>query len=111
MRHTKQIHQQDPQSAISDLKSSWARGGTAYAVVLETTLWEFKSLRAYHFFKDWGHSLSKDNCRKAAKAQASYTPAPAMVHLCKPAQCREAPFTDKTGGGNGDANVVERTLA
>ena len=26
-----------------------------------------------------------------------------MVQLCKPAQTRESPFTDKTGGGNNDA--------
>jgi hypothetical protein len=29
-----------------------------------------------------------------------------MVHLCKPAQTRESPFTDKTGGGNRDAGSV-----
>ena len=46
-----------------------------------------------------------------AKAEASYMPAPEMVRLCKPAQRREAPFTDKTGGGNDEAGVVERTLA
>jgi len=34
-----------------------------------------------------------------------------MVHLCKPAQCREASFTDKTGGGNDDASAAEITLA
>lgn len=38
-------------------------------------------------------------------------PAPAMVHLCKPAQHREVPFTEQTGGGNDEAGVVERTLA
>ena len=37
------------------------------------------------------------------KAQASYTPAPAMVHLCKPAHSCEGAITDKTGGGNRDA--------
>jgi len=46
-----------------------------------------------------------------AKAVTSYTPAPAVVRLCKPAQCREASFTDKTGGGNDDASAVEITLA
>ena len=59
----------------------------------------------------WGHSLNKNNRRETAKAVASYTPAPAMVRLCKPAQCREASFTDKTGGGNDDASAAERTLA
>ncbi len=38
-------------------------------------------------------------------------PAPAMVHLCKPAQHREVPFKEKTVGGNDEAGVVERTLA
>jgi len=28
-----------------------------------------------------------------AKAEASYMPAPATVHLCKPAQHRKVPFT------------------
>ena len=45
------------------------------------------------------------------KAVASYTPAPVMVRLDKPAQYREVPFIDKTGGGNNKASVVERTLA
>ena len=61
--------------------------------------------------ENWGHSLNKNNRREAAKAVASYTPAPAMVRLCKPAQCREASFTEKTVGGNDDASAVERTLA
>lgn len=34
-----------------------------------------------------------------------------MVHLCKPAQAREGPITDKTGGCNSKADVVERTFA
>ena len=38
-------------------------------------------------------------------------PAPEMVRLCKPAQHREVPFTEPTGGGNDEAGVVERTLA
>ena len=45
------------------------------------------------------------------KAESSYTTAPVMVHLCKPAQIREDPFTDKTGGGNNEASVVGRTFA
>jgi hypothetical protein len=45
------------------------------------------------------------------KAEPSYTAAPEMVHLYKLAQCREAFFTQKTGGDNEDADVVERTLA
>ena len=61
--------------------------------------------------ESWGHSLNKNNHREMAKAEASYMPAPAMVRLCKPAQCREASFTDKTGGGNDDASAAERTLA
>jgi len=59
----------------------------------------------------WGHSLNENNRRETAKAVTFYTPAPAMVRLCKPAQCREASFTDKTGGGNDDASAAERTLA
>jgi hypothetical protein len=43
------------------------------------------------------------------KAVASDKPAPAMVHLYKPAQCREAFFIHKTGGDNENANVMERT--
>jgi hypothetical protein len=34
-----------------------------------------------------------------------------MVYLNKPAQCREAPITDKTGSGNNEASVVERMVA
>jgi hypothetical protein len=34
-----------------------------------------------------------------------------MVRLNKPAQAREGPITDKTGGCNNEASVVERTLA
>src|SRR5262245_8454918 len=37
-------------------------------------------------------------------------PAPVTVHLCKPARHREVSFTEKTGGGNDEAGVVERTL-
>jgi len=59
----------------------------------------------------WGHSLNENNRRETAKAVTFYTPAPAMVRLCKPAQCREASFTEKTVGGNDDASAVERTLA
>ena len=45
------------------------------------------------------------------KAESSYTTAPVMVHLCKPAQAREGPITDKTGGCNNEASVWGRTLA
>jgi len=33
-----------------------------------------------------------------------------MVHLDKPAHCREAAFIDKTGGCNCEADVWGRTL-
>ncbi len=33
-----------------------------------------------------------------------------MVQLFKPAHCREAAFTDKTGGCKCEARTVERTL-
>lgn len=60
----------------------------------------------------WGHSLNKNNHREMAKAEASYMPAPAMVHLCKPAQHREVSFAGtRTGGGKDEAGVVERTFA
>jgi len=41
----------------------------------------------------WGHSLNENNHREVAKAEASYMPAPATVHLCKPARHRKVPFT------------------
>ncbi len=44
------------------------------------------------------------------KAQASYMPAPEMVRLSKPAQIREDPFTDKTGGGNNDAGCCGKNV-
>ncbi len=31
-----------------------------------------------------------------------------MVHLCKPAHTREGAITDKTGGCNNEASVLER---
>ncbi len=34
-----------------------------------------------------------------------------MVRLDKPAQVREDPITDKTGGCNNEASVVGRTFA
>jgi hypothetical protein len=34
-----------------------------------------------------------------------------MVRLSKPAHYREVAFTDKTGGCNSEASVVERTFA
>ena len=34
-----------------------------------------------------------------------------MVHLSKPAHCGDTAFTDKTGGCNSKADVVERTFA
>ena len=33
-----------------------------------------------------------------------------MVHLGKPAQIREDPFTDKTGGGNNDAGCCGKNV-
>ena len=51
------------------------------------------------------------------KAVTSYTPAPSIapvidvVTLCKPAHSCEGAFTDKTGGCNSEADVVEITLA
>jgi hypothetical protein len=33
-----------------------------------------------------------------------------MVHLNKPAQIREDPFTDKTGGGNNDAGCCGKNV-
>jgi hypothetical protein len=42
------------------------------------------------------------------KAVSSYTTAPVMVHLCKPAYTREGAITDKTGGCNCKASVLER---
>lgn len=33
-----------------------------------------------------------------------------MVHLNKPAQAREGPFTDKTGGGNNDAGCCGKNV-
>lgn len=40
----------------------------------------------------------------------SYTPAPVMVRLNKPAHYREVAITDKTGGCNNEAGVVERIV-
>ena len=36
----------------------------------------------------------------------AYISPPVMVHLSKPAQHREVPITDKTGGGNNDAGSI-----
>ena len=33
-----------------------------------------------------------------------------MVQLCKPAQTRKGPFTDKTGGGNNDAGCCGKNV-
>jgi hypothetical protein len=41
----------------------------------------------------------------------AYISPPAMVHLSKPAHYREVAFTDKTGGCNSKADVVERMFA
>ncbi len=41
----------------------------------------------------------------------AYISPPVMVHLSKPAHSCEGAFTDKTGGCNSEADVVERTLA
>jgi hypothetical protein len=40
----------------------------------------------------------------------AYISPPVMVRLSKPAQHREVPITDKTGGGNKEASVWGRTL-
>jgi hypothetical protein len=88
-------------------------GGTADAIGLNPVdlLMRVRVSQPAPVCKLGGIASIKNNHRKVAKAEASYMPAPAMVHLCKPAQRREASFTDKTGGGNDDADVVERTLA
>ena len=41
----------------------------------------------------------------------AYISPPVMVRLSKPAHSCEGAFTDKTGGCNSKADVVERTLA
>jgi hypothetical protein len=38
----------------------------------------------------------------------AYISPPAMVHLSKPADYREVAITDKTGGCNNEASVLER---
>ena len=38
----------------------------------------------------------------------AYISPPEMVRLSKPAHCREAAITDKTGGCNSEASVLER---
>ena len=58
-----------------------------------------------------GHSLHKNKRREVPKAESSYRTAPVMVHLCKPAHYGDIAFTEKTGGCNSKADVVERTLA
>ena len=42
------------------------------------------------------------------KAESSYTTALVIVHLSKPAYTREGAITDKTGGCNCKASVLER---
>jgi hypothetical protein len=42
------------------------------------------------------------------KAVVSYRPALVIVHLSKPAYTREGAITDKTGGCNCKASVLER---
>jgi hypothetical protein len=42
------------------------------------------------------------------KAAVSYRPALVIVHLSKPAYTREGAITDKTGGCNCKASVLER---
>jgi hypothetical protein len=54
--------------------------------------------------------FTKNKLSDQPKAQASYMPAPEMVHLSKPAQIREDPFTDKTGGGNNDAGCCGKNV-
>jgi hypothetical protein len=41
----------------------------------------------------------------------AYISLPAMVHLSKPAHSGDGAFTDKTGGCNSKADVVERMFA
>ena len=55
-------------------------------------------------------SFTKDKRSDTPKAVTSYTSAPAMVCLSKPAHFREEAITDKTGGCNNEAGVWERTL-
>lgn len=45
------------------------------------------------------------------KAEASYTPALVRVCICKPAHWGDPAFTDKTGGCNCEASVLERMSA
>jgi hypothetical protein len=52
----------------------------------------------------------KNKLSDQPKAQASYMPAPVMVHLSKPAQVREDPITDKTGGCNNDAGCCGKNV-
>ena len=56
-----------------------------------------------------GLPFTKNKHSDMPKADESYTPAPAMVHVNKPAHTREGAITDKTGGCNSKASVWERT--
>jgi len=64
------------------------------------------------FFVTLGEPYATKNKRgDSPKAVASYTPAPVMVRLSKPAHYRKVAFTDKTGGCNSKADVMERMFA
>jgi len=56
-----------------------------------------------------GLPFTKNKLSDQPKADESYTPAPAMVHVNKPAHYRKVAFTYKTGGCNSKADVWERT--
>ena len=56
-----------------------------------------------------GSPFTKNKHGDMPKADESYTPAPVMVHVNKPAHYRKVAFTYKTGGCNSKADVVERT--
>jgi hypothetical protein len=56
-----------------------------------------------------GSPSTKNKPSDRPKADASYTPAPEMVHVNKPAHYREVAFTYKTGGCNCEASVWGRT--
>ena len=68
---------------------------------------KFQEFRAVYCPLD-GLPFGKNKRGDPPKADESYTPAPAMVHVNKPAHCRETAFTDKTGGCNNEASVGER---
>lgn len=53
---------------------------------------------------------SKDKHSDVPKAVVSYTPALERVRINKPAHWGDPAFTDKTGGCNYEASVLERMI-